>query len=155
MKLKIFKFFCIDSASVKSSPPNFAWSCLALWPELVSDEKNSIWEILQNLEFWHNWNAVNVYIFGPYRGPIYCWKTKIFAKTASFAIINNISPRSQKNHRILAKLSRKTFFGFKLGLHYQHGSKSHHKLLYSLNRTIHLYFLDVKFQIVIICCFRL
>ena len=82
-------------------------------------------------------------------------KNKIFAKTASLAIINKISSRSQKNHRILVKLNRKTFFGFKLGLHYQHGSKSHHKLLYSLNRTIHLYFLDVKFQIVIICCFRL
>ena len=34
-------------------------------------------------------------------------KIKISAKAASVGISNNVSPRSQKNHRILVKLSKK------------------------------------------------
>ena len=34
-------------------------------------------------------------------------KAKISAKTASLQIINNVSPRSQKNHIVLVKLSQK------------------------------------------------
>ena len=56
-------------------------------------------------------------------------KTKISAKTASLGIINNISPRSEKNHKILVKLSLKTFFGSKLGLNCTHGAmrKGNHR----------------------------
>ena len=49
-------------------------------------------------------------------------KPKISAKTASLGIINNVSPRSQKNQKILVKLSQKTFSGPKLGLYYHYGS---------------------------------
>ena len=34
-------------------------------------------------------------------------KTKIYTKTASLGIPNNVSPRSQRNHRILVELSKK------------------------------------------------
>ena len=88
--------------------PKYCLILLNLWPEVVSDQKNSIWEILQNLEFWSK------------------RKTKNSTKTARLAIINNVSPRSQKNHRILVKLSRTTFSGPISGLHYHHGSKGHH-----------------------------
>ena len=37
-------------------------------------------------------------------------KTKISAKTSSLWISINVSPRSQKHHRILIKLSKKTFW---------------------------------------------
>ena len=42
-------------------------------------------------------------------------KTKISAKTTSWGISNSISPRSQKNHRILVKLSQKNFWGTQNG----------------------------------------
>ena len=85
---------------------------------------------------------------------VYCWKTKniaknqIFAKIASLGIINNVSPSSQKNQRILEKLSLKTFFGPKLGLHcppWVKVSLTNSHIAY--NWTIHLYFLDVRFQL--------
>ena len=112
--------------------PKYCLILLNLWPEVVSDQKNSIWEILQILEFWPKRNTVNLNILGPYWCPIYCRKTKniaktkISTKTACLAIINNVSPTSHKNHRILVKLSWKIFSGPKLGLHYHHGSKGHH-----------------------------
>ena len=59
-------------------------------------------------------------------------KTKISAKNASLGIINNLSPRSQKNQKILVKLSEKISSGPKLGLDYHHGSKGHHKFSHSL-----------------------
>ena len=64
--------------------PKYCLIMLKLWSEVAFDKKNSIWEILQNLEFWLKRNAVNVYIFGPYRGPIYCWKTKNITKNQNF-----------------------------------------------------------------------
>ena len=42
-------------------------------------------------------------------------KAKNFEKTASLGIINNVSPWSQQNQRILGNLSLKTFFRPKLG----------------------------------------
>ena len=44
------------------------------------------------------------------RKPKKLLKTKIYAKTASLGIPNNVSPRSQKNHRILVELGKKKFF---------------------------------------------
>ena len=58
-------------------------------------------------------------------------KTKSTAKTASLVIINKVSPRSQKNHRIIVKFSQKILSGSKLGLDH-HGSKGHHKFSHSL-----------------------
>ena len=56
-------------------------------------------------------------------------KTKISAKTASLAIINNVSPRSQRNHRIIEESSQKLFVGPRLGLNYHHESKGHSEIL--------------------------
>ena len=38
-------------------------------------------------------------------------KTKIYAKTVSLGMPNNVSLRSQKNHRILVELSKKEILG--------------------------------------------
>ena len=146
VKLKIFKIFLYWFSIHEMAPiwnfldPFSAKCCLILlkiWSELVSDTKNSIWKILQNLEFWLKWNAVNVYIFGPYWSPIYRRKTKNIAKNQKYCknctlvIINKVSPRSQKNHRIIVKFSQKILSGSKLGLDH-HGSKGHHKFSHSL-----------------------
>ena len=76
------------------------------------------------------------------RKPKKLLKTKIYAKTASLGIPNNVSPRSQKNHKILAELSKKKIFFcvHKLGLNchlgpYQRFIRNSHK---SCNRVIHL-----------------
>ena len=100
----------------------------------------NFWLLNTLFEFWLKWNAAKVYTFGPVWGPIYCWKTKNIAKNQDFCkncILrnNNVNPRSQKNHRILGKLSLKTFFGPKLGLNYHHGSKGHSKILKAYKRT--------------------
>ena len=82
-------------------------------------------------------------------------KTKVFAKTKSLEISNNVSPKSQKNHRILVKLSKKktTFFGpnCPLGPCQRVVRNSH----IAYNRTIHLYFLVAKLQLLSICCYWL
>ena len=38
------------------------------------------------------------------------FKTKMSGKTTSLGILNNVSPWSQKTHRIFVKLSKKKFF---------------------------------------------
>ena len=132
--------------------PKYCFILLNLWPEVVSDQKNSIWEILQDLEFWPKRNTVNLNILGPYWCPIYCRKTKniaktkISTKTACLAIINNVSPTSHKNHRILVKLSWKYF----LGPNWVYITTMGQRVI-----TIHLYFLAAKFQLLCICRFRL
>ena len=83
-------------------------------------------------------------------------KTKISAKTTSLVISNNVNPKSHKNHIILVKLSKKTF-GPKFDLNYplelqQYTIRNSHIVYY---RTIHLYFLDAKFQLLGICCSQL
>ena len=82
-------------------------------------------------------------------------KTKNFAKTASLGIINNVSHRSQQNQRIFGNLSLNTFCGPKLDVNCHHGSVSFTNSHIVYNRTTHLYFLDVKFQLFRICRFRL
>ena len=74
-------------------------------------------------------------------------KIKISAKTASLRISNNESLRSQKNHRILVKLSKQTFFGHKLGLN------CHLGIYHPLGSSI--YGLNAKFHLLGICCFQL
>ena len=66
-----------------------------------------------NFKIWLKWDALKVYGFGPFWDPGYCWKTKnllefkISANTTSLGISNNVNARSQNNHRILVKLSKK------------------------------------------------
>ena len=85
-------------------------------------------------------------------------KTKLSGKTTSLGISKNVSPRSQKNHIILVKLSKKkTFFWPKLDLNcplgsYQRVIRNSH---IAYNKAIHLYFLDAKFLFRGICYSRL
>ena len=111
--------------------PKYCLVLLKFWPEVVYNKKNSVWKILQNLEFWLKCSAIKVNYFGPYWGPIYYWKTKNIVKNQNFCN-NCVTSRSHKNHRILAKLNQKTFSGPKLGLNYHHGSKGHQKFSHSL-----------------------
>ena len=81
-------------------------------------------------------------------------KTNISAETSSLGTSNNESPRSQKNYRILVKLSKKkVFWGSQLGLNCplepnQNVNRNSH---IAYHKTIHLYFLDAKFHLVGIC----
>ena len=57
-------------------------------------------------------SKIKVKIKGKFLGPIYTQKTKnskIFPKTKFLALSNNINTKSQKNHRILVKLSKKNW----------------------------------------------
>ena len=84
--------------------------------------------------------------------------TKISAKTISLGISNNVSPRPKKNHRILIKLSESnilcTQIGFKMSP-WGHTKVSHRNSSIAYNRTIHLYFLNVKFEVLSFFCSRL
>ena len=117
-------------------------------------DKHSAWKILLKFKFCFKWNAPKVYSFGPFWDPITAGKpkillkTKISAKTASLEIYSNVSPSSQIIHRILVKLSKKPFFGPKLGVNCPNeavpkGITNSHK---AYNRTTDIYFLDVTFQ---------
>ena len=92
--------------------------------------------MFENFEFWLKRNARKVYSFGPFWGP---------------------SLRSQKNHIILVKLTKNKLFGPKLAINCdlrprQRVMRNSH---IAYNRTIHLYCLNVKFQLLGICCSRL
>ena len=81
-------------------------------------------------------------------------KIKISAKTTSLGISNNISSRSQKDHRILVKLTKwcsKLTLNCPLGPHQKVIRNS--RIVY--NKTIHLCFQDAKFQLLVICPSRL
>ena len=100
----------------------------------------------QSLQFW--------YILGVQftaRKPKILLKTKISAKTTSLGISNNISPRSQKDHRILVKLSKKTPQNCPMGPHQRAIRNSH----IAYNKAIHLDFLDTKFHLPGTCRSRL
>ena len=109
-------------------------------------------ERIQSLQFW--------FILGPNLLPEnqkYCLKPKISGKTTSLGISNNISPRSKRNNIILVKLTKNKFFGPKLGINCS--LRPHQRVIrnchIAYNRTIHLYFLDTKFQLLSSCCFWL
>ena len=80
-------------------------------------------------------------------------ETEISGKTTFLGIWNNVSLRSQKNHGILIKLSKNIFL-VQMGCKLLSGvaPKDFQKFAHSYNRTIHLYFLDAKFQLLGICC---
>ena len=136
VKLKMFKvFFFVYRFSIHemtpfwvflgSYSPKYCSILLEFWPEVVSNKTNTAWKILQNFAFWLKWDTPKVYGLGPFWGLIYCQKTKniaknkICTKTKSLGIWHNVIPTSQKNHRMLKKLSQKTtFFGPKIGLNW-------------------------------------
>ena len=162
MKLKYFEVFRINSASMAR-----LWFFLALTtPRIVSscwncDQKYSPSRQLQFLK-----NPSKVWVFAymegtqslqywSIRGPIYHGKKKILlkikisAKIVSLVISNKVSPRPQKNHRILVKLSKKTILGLKLPI--WGCTKGSSQILTVYRKTIHLYFLNAKFQLLCIC----
>ena len=81
----------------------------------------------------------------PLENEKYCSRTKVFAKTASVEISNRVSPRSQKNHRILVKLICPQRPCQRL-IRYS-------RIVY--NGTISLPVLDAQFHFLCICCSRL
>ena len=75
------------------------------------------------------------------RKPKKLLKTKIYTKTTSLGIPNNISPKSQKNHRTFVELSKKkNFWEHKLGLNFH--LRSHQRFIrnshISYSNLIHL-----------------
>ena len=108
-------------------------------PEIASNKKNAVFEkSFKILNFDSNGMqlelTVSVYTEAQFTDgkPKRLVKTKIFVKTSSLGIVNYVTPRSQKNDRIVVKLSPKTFYGPKLVLNYHHGSKGHSKFSHSL-----------------------
>ena len=104
VKLKIFKVYCIDSASMNEMAPSWGFLgpyspkyCLILlkmWPEVVSINKKTVFEkSFKILNFGPNemeWNCngilnqMKVYSFGPFWSPVYYEKTKSIDKNQNF-----------------------------------------------------------------------
>ena len=124
------------------------WNCLGPLPKyclillklpgIVSSKTTVFQKPFRLLNFGSNGMqlkfTVSVHISAQYTNvkPKILVKVKIYAKAASLGIINNVTPRSQKNNRVRVKLSQKTFSGLKLFLNYHYGSKGHHKFSQSL-----------------------
>ena len=88
VKLKTFRCFRIDSASMKwslfgfflgSYSPKYCFNFLQFCPEVVSNKIQSVWKILQNFAFWLKLDAPKVYSLGSIWDPIYRQKTKRIA----------------------------------------------------------------------------
>ena len=129
VKLKIFKVFGTDSASMKwllfgffgPLHPKILFNLAEIfWPEVVSNKANTAFEksfkilsITSNethakftvlVQFAAQFKNPKILVFKYLRNTTkILLKTQISAKTVSFGVSNNISLRSQKNHRILAK----------------------------------------------------
>ena len=126
--------------------PKYCLILLKIWPEVATNKTNTMFEksfkmLNFDLNGTHPKCTVLVHFEAQFTvvKPKILPKTKISAKTEPLGIINNVSTNSQKNHIILAPM----------GLCQMLITNS----LIAYNRTIHLYFLDVKFQSLIICCF--
>ena len=168
-EIKIFQTF-LDWFSIHEtlswvfwalSPQNivqFCWNFDQRWSP-ISVWKDSVWKILQNFEFNSNGRHRKFTVLFHFGAqftagkPKILLKTKVSAKTTFLGISNSISPRSQKNYRILGKLSTKIFGGSKLVLNCplwpcQRVIKISH-LVYNSNIPLHV--LDAKFQVQCIC----
>ena len=148
VKFKKFKVCCIDSVPMKMTrlgdflglhSSKYCLILLKLWPEVISNKKNTMFgKPFKILNFGSNGMQLNFTVLVHFGAKFTARKTKKLlktttsAKTVSLGMINNVRPRSEKNQRILRKLSQKTFFGTKLGLNCRHGSKGHHKFSHSL-----------------------
>ena len=143
-------------------------SILLKWSEVVPNKTNTVFQKpFKILNFGSKGTHPRFTVlvdFGahfPARKPKILLKTRISAKTTyrptSLGISNNVSLRSQKNHIILVKLSKKIFLegrgerGGRLGLNCPLVPVI--KVLINphlaYNTTIHL---DTKFQLLGICC---
>ena len=108
MKLKIFTVFCIDSTCNEMVPFWFFWALAP--PDIVQscwnfDQRYSLirqTECLKNpskFRILASWKAPKVYIFVPFWGPMYRWKTKNIAKNQNFYenyILRNIEQRKSQ-----------------------------------------------------------
>ena len=116
VKLKIFKVFSIDSALMKwllfgiflALLGQILLDLLKIWPEVVSNKENTVFEkCFEILNFGSNGTYLKFTVFVHFDVEFTAGKPKILLKTktsasnASLGIINRISPRSQKNSRIL------------------------------------------------------
>ena len=101
--------------------PKYGTSLLKFWPEVVSNKKKAVSKqsfkikclcgngTYPKLKVWvHFWAQ-----FIPGKSKILP-KTRIFPKTTSLQLSNNISTRSQINQRILIKLIKKSIFRAKM-----------------------------------------
>ena len=89
-------------------------------------------------------------------------KNKNPAKSTFLGLLNNIIRRFRgtflekviKNYRILVKLSKKNQRGSKMGLNWQLGPRQRviRNSQIAYNRTIRLYFVAAKFQLLGVCC---
>ena len=138
VKLKTFKVFRIDSASMKW-PPFFWCVCLRggrggllpskycsillkFWPALVSSKKNIVFEkSFRILRFGSNEThpkSTALVHFGVQfiaRKPKILPKTKFSAKNASLEISNNVSPRSEKSQSSFEINQKILVFGAHIG----------------------------------------
>ena len=140
--------------------PKYCSILLKFWPEIVSNKTNTV--------FKKSFKILNFSLYG--RHPTFTvlfdfgvqftagirkilLKTKITAKSASLRISNNLIPKSRKNHRILLKLNKKTFFRAKLGLNWPlwpyQGVIWNSHMIYNKNISLHV--MDVSFQFLCIC----
>ena len=101
-------------------------------------------ERTQSLQFW--------FILGPnilLENQKYCLRPKNSGKTRSLGISNNISPRYQKYHIILIKLTKNKLFGPNLGINCS--LRPHQRVIRNSHiankRTVHL---DTKFQLLVL-----
>ena len=101
-------------------------------------------ERTQSLQFW--------FILGPnilLENQKYCLRPKNSGKTRSLGISNNISPRYQKYHIILIKLTKNKLFGPNLGINCS--LRPHQRVIRNSHiankRTVYL---DTKFQLLVL-----
>ena len=120
-------------------------------------------KFLQKFEFWVKWSGCKFLVLVHFGAQFTAGKLKILLKTKSsgkpisLGIWKSISPTSQKKSLFLVKLTKNKRFGPKFGINYslrscQRVIRNSH---IAYNRTIYIYFLDAKFQLLGICCSRL
>ena len=160
----VVKVFCIDWRFLGPYSPKYCSILLKFWPEVVPNKTNTVLEkSFEILNFSLNGRHVKFTVLFHFAAqctagkPKIMLKIKIFTKTGSLRISNSISTRSQKNHRVLVKLNKKTFFGPKLGLNcplwLRQGVIINSHIVYNENIPLHV--LGAKFQFLCICSFCL
>ena len=156
MKLKDFNIFCFNSGFSVQHPeplvrvfffflslysPKYCLILLKVWPEVVPIKTNTVFgKSFKSLSFGSNRTRPKFTVLVHFGvqfttgKPKILLNIKIFAKTVSLVISNNLSLRLQKNHRILVQSSKKASFGLKFGLNCDHraAQKSHQKFSHSL-----------------------
>ena len=98
-------------------PPNIVWPCWDFDQRHCSSKTNTVFKkSLKILNFGSNEMHPKFTVLVHFRAqftarkPKILLKSKISGKATSLGILNNVSPRSQKDHRILLKLSKSKHF---------------------------------------------